>query len=161
MMPKRPWHEWLEALIAQHGTARACAESLWIDESKLSRWRRPYFQEPTARDLEILAEKTKTPLPDLLLMVWAALRARDAFRVDPQMGTAAPSVVPSPKPPRRGRRKLAAVAFGLLSIGSGSALADPLPVPSRGDGLPLIGHWRRRFLSGFCPIAALPIQEWA
>ena len=76
MRPTPSWHDWIEALIARHDTAKACAAFLDVDESKLSRWRRPYFQEPTASDLETLATKTRTPLPDLLLMVWAAQRDR-------------------------------------------------------------------------------------
>jgi hypothetical protein len=48
MSPKQTWHAWIKALIERFGTAKACAEFLEIDESKLSRWQRAYFQEPTA-----------------------------------------------------------------------------------------------------------------
>lgn len=128
MSPKQSWHAWLKALIERFGTAKACAEFLEIDESKLSRWGRVYVQEPTAKDLENLAEKTKTPLPELLLMVWAAMKARNEMSVRPQMGTVGSPAAPLRKlataghKPLRARRRKGRAVGGLLpalAIGGG------------------------------------------
>ena len=104
MSPKVSWYEWLEDLIAQFPSATACAAYLGIDGSKLSRWRRPYhLQAPTATDMDVLAERTGTPLPDILLMVQAAVRDRERLgrrRGRPTMGGGS-SANPLPKPTAR------------------------------------------------------------
>jgi hypothetical protein len=134
--PALAWHDWLEAQIAGRKTARAFAELIGVDESKLSRWRLPYPLIPQSTDLERLADCTKTPLPDILLMLWAVDKRRIESREGiprPQSGSAG-AVGPSPKSPpgrasnpprpvRRGRRVLGLVA----AVSSAWGLLGPLP----------------------------------
>ncbi|MCI0372778.1 MAG: hypothetical protein L0214_15705, partial [candidate division NC10 bacterium] len=117
MSPKQSWYAWIETIVARFDSARACAVYLGIDESKLSRWRRMPLTEPTTTDMESLAERTKTPLTEILLMVWAAVKERDGLRTRPTMG-AAPLAVPSPKSaavpqPLRARRRKGRAVGGL------------------------------------------------
>ena len=155
--PKRTWHQWLDEQIARRKSAREFAVLLGIDESKLSRWRSPYPLAPQARDLEKLAEVTRTSLPEILLMVWTVERNREEARARPQTGATGSSGAPSAKPASRvlSRQRRLGKALGLawataLAVVAGLAapsVTHANQTPSIGKNIndsgeiPLIRRW--------------------
>lgn len=140
----KSWYAWIDGLVARFDSARACAAYLRVEESKLSRWRRVPFAEPTAADLEHLALATGTALTELLWLVWAARKERDGLRARPTTGGGSPAsrpprpsalspavAPPSRSKPRRAsdkrRRGLAALAGLGLSLGCLSTPAHAAP----------------------------------
>jgi hypothetical protein len=116
------WHAWLRAEIARYPSARAFAAALGIDDSQLSRWGRPYIQQPTPADLKRLALVTGTPLPDILMMLFTALEDRQRL--------ADPSPAPVIRTSSRRRRR---VVGGLIVVATSGwlSLAPPSGVVAR------------------------------
>ena len=118
MKPRQTWHEWLEALIQRYDTAKACAADLGIDPSKLSRWRTPYLTEPKPEELERAAQMSGTPLDDVVVMAWRAVKRRHALRA------------------------AKAIVLSVLTIGGTVSQGATLPVDHQAPRLPLIGRRR-------------------
>lgn len=65
----KTWRTFLEALVAEHHSARELARLLGVDESKVSRWRRYAESLPNATEAMRLAQLAKIPLERVLLLI--------------------------------------------------------------------------------------------
>jgi hypothetical protein len=169
--PLARWRDTLEMIRFRCGTGGrplpylALATQLRVHENTIMAWTKSSV--PGVEHEARLAELGGLPLRDLERLLDAArlalaqarvenerLRRERLRRLRPQPGTVMPIAAPSRKPRSSRRRRLAAVVFGLLTLGSGPAAAQPHAVDFEGPSLPLIGHGRRRYFREVSPAAA-------
>ena len=167
--PLARWRDTLEMIRFRCGTGGrplpylALATQLGVHENTIMAWTKSSV--PGVEHEARLAELGGLRLPELERLLDAArlelaqarveserLRLERLRRLRPPTGTVMPIAAPSRK--RRGRRRLAAVVLGLLTLGSGPAAALPRAVDFEELTLPLIGRWRRRYFGEVSPALA-------